>query len=174
MLTQSKLSEMTIDELFNCHQANLQYFACKYLNDADSAKDIVQETFIIYWTHKDKLHLKPESVKPFFYSSVRNACLNKLRRIRLESFFLSIQDNNPSEEPICLNSIMRSEVISELHSALLTLPKNYQEIFRMSYLEELKNAEIAQQMGLSINTIKTHKKQGLRLLRKLISKDKCC
>jgi DNA-directed RNA polymerase specialized sigma24 family protein len=73
---QSDFVQVTLEELFNCHSVNLQYFASQFLNDTDTAKDIVQETFILYWTIKDTLSPKPKSVKSFLYSSTRNACLN--------------------------------------------------------------------------------------------------
>ncbi|WP_379084028.1 sigma factor-like helix-turn-helix DNA-binding protein [Pedobacter sp. UC225_65] len=78
---------------------------------------------------------------------------------------------DPIEDAIGLNAMIRSEVIAELHKVITTLPKNCQTIFRMGYLEGLKNPQIALELGISINTVKTQKKRGLQLLKMRVNPD---
>lgn len=143
----------------------------QYLKDDESAKDIVQEAFVTFWNIREQVAADEQSINSFLYSSVRNACLNKLRRLKLENGFLNKQDADPAEDAIGLNSIIRSEVMAELNKIITTLPKNCQLIFRMGYLEGLKNPQIARELGVSINTVKTQKKRGLQLVKMRINPD---
>ncbi|MBB5439842.1 RNA polymerase sigma-70 factor (ECF subfamily) [Pedobacter sp. AK017] len=161
----------SFEELFRDNYARLCHFALQFLKDDDAAKDIVQEVFVSYWNMDEKPVDDASRISSFLYAAVRNACLNKLRRQKLEYGFLNAQDADPSEDAVALNSMIRSEVISELHKVITTLPENCQKIFRMGYLEGLKNPQIAAELGLSINTVKTQKKRGLQLLRMRLNPD---
>lgn len=161
----------SFEELFRNNYAKLCLFAKQFLKDDDAAKDIVQEAFVTYWNNRNELASAEASINSFLYASVKNACLNKLRRQKLEHLFLNNQDADPSEEAAVLNAMIRSEVITELHKVITTLPENCQKIFRMGYLEGLKNPQIAEELGLSINTVKTQKKRGLQLLRVRLNPD---
>lgn len=157
--------------MFRSNYAKLCHYALQFLKDDDAVKDIVQETFVAFWGTKEKLQLAPSAVTSFLYSSVRNACLNKLRRQKLENGYLNNQEADPFEEAVGLNSMIRSEVVAELHKVITTLPKNCQVIFRMGYLEGLKNPQIAAELGVSVNTVKTQKKRGLELLKMRVNPD---
>lgn len=161
----------SFEELFRDNYAKLCHFAIQFLKDDDTAKDIVQEVFVTYWNMPDKPAYDAIGVNSFLYSSVRNACLNKLRRQKLEQGFLNEQDADPAEDAVALNSMIRSEVIAELHKVITTLPDNCQKIFRMGYLEGLKNPQIANELGISINTVKTQKKRGMQLLKVRLNPD---
>lgn len=155
----------TFEKLFRDNYPRLCHFAQQFLNDDDAAKDIVQEVFVAYWNLNNQPPAGQVPAKGFLYASVRNACLNRLRRQKLEQSFLNTQEADPTEDAIALNAIIRSEVMAELHQLITTLPENCQRIFRMGYLEGLKNPQIAEELGISINTVKTQKKRGLQLLK---------
>lgn len=143
----------------------------QFLHDDEAAKDIVQESFVTYWNARESLSDAPASISSFLYAVVKNACLNKLRRQRLEQGYLNSQEPDPFEEAIALNSMIRSEVLVELNKMITTLPVNCQRIFRMGYLEGLKNPQIAEELGISVNTVKTQKKRGLQLLKVRLNPD---
>ncbi|MDQ7949077.1 MAG: RNA polymerase sigma-70 factor [Pedobacter sp.] len=153
------------EELFKHNYAKLCLFAMQYLKDDEAAKDAVQETFVGLWSKKEELKVEQAAITSYLYTSVRNVCLNKLRRQKLENGFLNDQEPNPVQEESGLNAMIRAEVVAELYQVMTTLPKNCQQIFRMGYLEGLKNPQIAAELGISINTVKTQKKRGLELVR---------
>ncbi|WP_165585869.1 RNA polymerase sigma-70 factor [Pedobacter nototheniae] len=161
----------SFEELFSNSYAKLCHFAMQFVKDDEAAKDIVQETFVMYWNRKDEIDAQSVPIMGFLYSSVRNACLNKLRRQKLETVFLNKQEEEPAEEAIALNAMIRTEVIAELALIISTLPENCQRIFKMGYLEGLKNQQIADKLGISINTVKTQKKRGLQLLKVRLNPD---
>jgi RNA polymerase sigma-70 factor (family 1) len=155
----------SFEELFNNNYPRLCHFALQFLNDDEAAKDVVQEVFVNYWNLKNKPENEAVTATSFLYSSVRNACLNRLRRQKLEHGFLNTREADPSEDAVALNAMIRSEVIAELNKIITTLPENCQLIFRMGYLEGLKNLQIAETLGVSINTVKTQKKTRTTIVK---------
>jgi RNA polymerase sigma-70 factor (family 1) len=168
---QTQHIEYSFEELFKDNYARLCHFAIQFLKDDDTAKDIVQEVFITYWNMDGRPAFNSSSTSAFLYSSVRYACLNKLRRQKLELGYINDQEADPSEDAVALNAMIRSEVMTELHNIITTLPENCQKIFRMGYLEGLKNPQIAAELGISVNTVKTQKKRGLQLLKMRVNPD---
>lgn len=155
----------SFEELFRNNYSKLCYFALQFLGDEDAVKDIVQDVFITYWNKREEILANESAISGFLYTAVKNACLNNLRRQKLENGFLNQQEPEPVEEPVVLNLMIRSEVLGELHKVIATLPDGCQKIFRMGYLEGLKNPQIAEELGISINTVKTQKKRGMELLK---------
>lgn len=158
------------EQLFKAYYSRLCYFSFQFVRDKVNAEDIVQEAFFKYWNHKDELSLytNETAVKNFLYSTVRNASLNSIRHDKVVSNYLELQDPAPIEEFNIIHSIIRSEVLAELHMALDTLPESCQRISKMGYLSGMKNSEIAEKLGISVNTVKTQKKRGLQLLRLIL------
>ncbi|MBO9728717.1 MAG: RNA polymerase sigma-70 factor [Chitinophaga sp.] len=155
--------------LFRTYYTRLCYFAFQLIGNQDQARDIAQEAFVSYLAQRDQVSDHPVAVKNFLYSSVRNACLNALRHEKVVEKFAAAQENMPTEDSTVMLSIIKSEVAGEIHRVLETLPEACQLIIRMGYIDGLKNQEIAAQLNISINTVKTQKKRGLYLLRQRLN-----
>ncbi|KAA8480164.1 RNA polymerase sigma-70 factor (ECF subfamily) [Arcticibacter tournemirensis] len=155
----------SLEELFRCYYPRLCHFAFQILGDKSHSEDIVQECFIRYWHLRAEISSHPGAIRNFLYSSIRNASLNYLRRQKVEEKYILSQDPDPSEDARFLHAIIRSEVMDEIYRVIDTLPDGCQKVFKLGYLEGLKNPKIAEKLGVSINTVKTQKKRGLQLLR---------
>ena len=64
-----------------------------------------------------------------------------------------------------LNSRIEAEVLWEIFSKVNELPSGCRQVFKMSYLENLSNQEIADRLGISVNTVKSQKARSKELLR---------
>jgi len=135
-------------------------FARKYLKDSDLAEDLAQEAFIEFWKQKDKF-TEVKAMKGFIYTVTRNKCLNdiKLRGIRE-----NILRNKISSDDYFYELILEEETYRILHQAVNNLSPQGSKIVWLS-LEGNKNQEIADQLGISINTVKTLKKNAYKELR---------
>ena len=154
--------------LFKTYYPRLCHFSFQIVRDKVNAEDVVQEAFIKYWNQREEIASHNIAVKNFLYSTVRNASLNLIRHDKVIGNYLEQQDPSPIEEFNIIHSIMRSEVLAELHMALDTLPESCKRISKMGYLDGMKNNEIAQKLGISVNTVKTQKQRGLQLLRLIL------
>lgn len=152
------------EQLFKSQYARLVYYAAQIIDNKEAAEDIVQNVFMMLWAG-GKVFPNDKACKSFLYTSVRNACLNWMRHARVEEKYLQEQEAEPLDSVQALNAIIKAEVVGEIFKALEGLPEGCRKIFKMSYLRELKNQEIADKLNISVNTVKTQKARALQLLR---------
>jgi RNA polymerase sigma-70 factor (family 1) len=154
-----------MESLFRDNYAGLCFFALKMIGNNSDAEDIVQDCFIRLWKREGGV-FAGENWKAFLYQSVRNACLNTLRHTEVEKGLASKEiTKTVVNEETPLDLIIRSEMIGKIHKAVETLPPGCRQVLKLSYFESLKNEEIAKSLGVSINTVKTQKARGLKLLQ---------
>ena len=157
--------DMVINFLFDTYFDRLSYFAFKLIKDHDLADDMAQEAFIRYWQMRELVENNPVSIKNFLYATVKNACLNSIRHEKVVSSYASAQPDEPVSEATVVDTIITAEVLDSLLSAVRSLPEPYQKISRLAYLEGKKNQEIADELGISVNTVKKQKQKALEILR---------
>lgn len=155
--------------LFKAYYTRLCYFAFQFTGDKDQARDIAQEAFVSYLGQRGNVAPHPVAIRNFLYTSVRHACLNILRHEKVAEKFAAEQESRPQDDTTVILSMIKAEVFGEIYRVLQTLPEACQLIIRLGYIEGLKNQEIAQQLNISINTVKTQKKRGLHLLRQRLN-----
>jgi len=149
----------------NYYQQHYTYFflcACNYLKDAALAEEIVNDVFITIWQDAGKINIGT-SLKSYIYRAVINRSLNALdknRRVRENQKELS----RLPEETFELREMEENELKIRLYQAIDQLPEQCQKVFRMSRFEELKQQEIADQLGISIKTVKNHITHALKQL----------
>ncbi len=151
---------------FNLHYRPLCYFAVQLVNNQQDGEDLVRDSFVKLWQKRTALE-SPQNIKAFLYITTRNACLNFLRHIQLVESArkeLVYLEEEKGEEQV-LNRMIREELMQEVYSEIGKLPERRRDVFKMAYLEGLKNEEIAGQMNISIHTVAEHKGKALYSLR---------
>lgn len=152
--------------LFEKYYLRLCDFARRILRNEDLAEDIVQDVFVTFIERSELLHLKDATLRAYLYQSVKNACLNKLRKDKVIQRFESIHEFAIIDEEHALSALIHAEVIGEIHYALNKLPEGCQSVLRLGYFEGFNNPKIANVLNISINTVKSQKQRALSLLRK--------
>jgi len=167
---ESALDQKLFDECFRKYYQLLCYFAFNHLKDKDMAEDIVQSVFLSLLNDKRSFDSEPHQ-KYFLYKSVRNACLNELK---LRSIHQDILDQmkpdeaEVEEDPDLFQAMVRAEVYGEIMSAIESLPKECGKVFKMAYIQNYGNQEIAEMLSISINTVKVQKNKAKKRLRELL------
>lgn len=155
------LSHHQLKSLFDLLYLRLCRFADQIIADSATAEDIVQEAFIKFWQRNTEIKDLP-AIKTFLYVMVRNACLNHLKHQKVAQKFAQTQTQTEIAEEA---AVLKAEVWGEVHRAIASLPEGCRNVFKLSYLEGLKNQEIADELKISINTVKTQKARALELLK---------
>lgn len=155
------------NELFNLTYCGLCSYVDQFINDSCASEDIIQEIFIKFFEKKG--HFKSYiAVKVYFYRSARNAAINHLKSVKKTDRL----DFSCFEKLMCDNgfssSVIEQEVINELRLIIKTLPSKCQKIIGFS-MAGMKNIEIAEELDISINTVKTQKKIGYKIIKDSIS-----
>ena len=155
-------ADINIEDLFRLNYRPLCLYALHYLQDADMAEDIVQECFAMLW-EKSGQGAAIANMRAYLYMSVRNRCLDSLRRKGLPTESLKpydtygIIDDDDAQE--------RSQIEAKLWTAIDSLPEKCRQIFLMSKRDGLKYEEIAQELGLSVNTVRNQISKALNVLK---------
>jgi len=154
--------------LFKKFYPRLCDFACYLVKDQDAAEDIVQDAFIVFLEQKENISSNSNAVKSFLYSSVKNACLNKLRHHKVVDSYNKRHSFEVLDDPKILDGIVHAEIMAEIHQAINMLPVDCAMVLRYGYLEGLQNRKIAEQLNISIDSVKYQKQKALSLMRVLL------
>ena len=113
--------------------------------------------------------------KGFLYKTLRNKCLNHLRHEQIRSRYAEMQAahykrerSEKKSEEFFIDAIMREESSLIISQAIEGLPEMGRQVLNMS-VEGLSNQEIADVLGISINTVRTHKSRAYKVLRIVLS-----
>lgn len=155
----------TAEALFHDYYPRLCDFARKFLNDAAMAEDVVQDVFVAICERREPLPEAEFAVKGLLYVAVRNACYNKLRHQKVVHHHQVSLPVSETSDPEILEAIISSEVMAIMMEAIASLPAGCAEVVRKGFMEGLSNAEIAEQLSISIHTVKSQKQRALLLLR---------
>jgi RNA polymerase sigma-70 factor (family 1) len=154
--------------VYNMHYSRLYGFIKKLVEDREEAQDITAETFVKLW----KLHTNfntAENIKAFLYITARNACMDFLRyrqrqtTNKQELGYVLLQQEE--DVPTTSHDEIKTAVLKQIHSEIENLPTQCRRIFKMAWLEGRKNAEIAQQLALTEQTIRNQKARAVKILR---------
>jgi RNA polymerase sigma-70 factor (ECF subfamily) len=146
----------------------LTFFANKYVNDLEIAKEIVQDFFVKLYEKRFSLNID-SSFKSYLYKSVYNSCLNYLNQITLrEQHHRQIKNQSYEQTVFPEDAINMTELENKIFSEIEKLPAQCRRIFKMNRFDGLNNSEIAARLKLSKRTVETQISKALRILRKNI------
>lgn len=156
----------SVDELYDCFYDELVLWADTILNDMGEAEDLVQDFFVRLWERKLNENLVGESVRSYLYVSVRNMAVRKLKN---QSRVRCIPDISVVEKVWEDEDVMHDEMIDHVLKALDVLPPRSREVLVYVHLKNMKYAEVAELLGISVATVKTLLVRSLKTLRNIVS-----
>ena len=134
------------------------------------SEDVVQHVFSRLWEFRSELRVGI-SLKNYLFTMTKNHVLNLIRNENsaIAKNYEMAQSASPYEDNL-IEKLEKKELMSSFYKAVDMLPAQKRDICLMKVQEELTNQEIAERMNLSVNTIKTHYSEALKLLRIHLSK----
>lgn len=153
-------------KVYDLHYAFLCNVANGYVRDEYVAETIVGDTLVHVYEIRDSFC--PEgSLRSYLFMAVRNRCVNWLRqnadKLRLGVSAAedrpSVEQRDNSEEPV--SRLIEQDLQAEIYRAIDRLPHECRLVFGKSRFENKTYAEIAAELGISINTVRYHMKNAL-------------
>jgi len=138
-----------------------------YLHDEQEAKDLVQAFFLEMWEKQIYMRLSGD-IKGYLYRSIQNRCLNHIKKketLEKRQEVYQLTENMSSTE----TNEEREQTYMKLDNAVGELPNQRKEALKLVYLQNKKYQEAADIMGISLNSLKTHLKIGLKNLREALN-----
>ena len=157
-------------ELYATYKNRLIYFAMRFLKAREYAEDVFQDAFTVVW--QSRRFINPDaSFSSYLYTIMRNRILNQVRNAaneeKLKESILS-QALDYTEDT--KREVMLNDLKSLISHALQQLTPRQREIFEMSREAQLSHKEIADKLGISINTVQEHISTSLKLIRTYLIK----
>lgn len=151
-----------IRSLFEHYYVPLVLFAGNYIHNQDAAKDLVQDVFFALIKNNQNF-TTIGNLKVYLYSAVKNRCLKYLRHEKVKDRYINYMSRTEQQEALYQDWILEEEVFSLLNQAIQQLPEQCKKVFLLA-LEGKNNTEIADLMGIGLETVKSHKKTGKKIL----------
>lgn len=152
----------TFKNYFLLYYRPLCLYAIHYLRDTDNAEDIVQDCFTDIWTRKNIID-NVKDVKLYLYTMVRNRCIDKLNKEA---------DIDSNIRPSDLEDIISDEECEDrsleearMWTLIDSLPVKCREVFLFAKRDGMKYEEIAQEMNISVNTVRNQMNKASRKLK---------
>lgn len=147
--------------IFDAYYKRLYTFSLKYVEDSYVAEEIVENVLFILWQKRHKMG-KVDNLKSYLYAMVRNTSLDYLKnQKKFERYDKEKHDSIQLMEQF----IIEEETHAILFQALDSLPSKCRKVFELSCLEGVKYADIAEDLQISLNTVKSQRARAIELLR---------
>ena len=157
-------------ELYAAYKNRLLYFAMKFVKSREFAEDIFQDAFTVVW--QSRRFINPDaSFSSYLYTIVRNRILNQIRDManedKLKDHILPHAVDSANETN---NKILFDDLKDVLSRALEQLTPRQREVFNMSRDLQMSHKEIAEALGVSVNTVQEHISVSLKVIRAYLTK----
>lgn len=162
--------ESAFCELYATYKNRLIYFAMRFLKSREYAEDIFQDAFTAIW--QSRRFINPDtSFSSYLYTIMRNRILNQLRDAAHEE---QLKESILSQALDYTDDTKREVLFNDLKSlishALEQLSPRQQEVFRLSREAQLTHKEIAEKLGITVNTVQEHISTSLKVVRAYLTK----
>ena len=132
-------------------------YATQLLGDGEEARDIVGSVMEQAWKQFEKL--EPEN---------RGACLNRLKHLQVEATNLEAL-REATRMDVATDYREHERLLQQAESIARNLPEPTCTVLRLCYYEHKTYREVAEQLGISPDTVKKHISKALRTLREAMT-----
>ncbi|MGQ1948391.1 RNA polymerase sigma-70 factor [Geofilum sp. OHC36d9] len=166
----AKGDSLAFGKLINVYHERLLHFSMHYINDWESARDVVQDVFSIVWENHQKFS-EVKNLSSWMFSLTKNQCLKKIDYLKVRQNHSSDLSHRQLElAQSSLNHLDTSPIIFDeintiISQTLEKLSPQSRSIFEMSRFENKKNREIAEELHISLKTVEANITKSLKILR---------
>lgn len=164
--------EIAIRELYDTHYRPLCYFNQKIIRDMQEAEDISTEIFLKLLRKKNDFDSLQE-IKSFLFTASKNACIDFLRKEKQQQKSSSTQISFIADfdENLIEQELLTAKVLQAIYAEIESLPKQCKHVFKAIFIEGKSTASIAEEMGLSPQTVLNQKSKALQIIRSAVSQE---
>ncbi len=148
------------EQTYTDYWQKLNAFSYTMTQDKDLAQNIVQDVFIDLWERKDDLNIN--AIEPYLFRAVKNQIFKHYQNNRFDK---TIMEDKFEDYIIDNFSTIDPEVTDLLYSLLDKLPEKRKEVLLMYKFQDMSIDQIADELGISKQTVKNQISSALKQLR---------
>lgn len=166
-------NKKSFELLYKKYYQRLFAVAHRYVEHTGVAEEIVHDVFITIWNKADQLNIQ-HSMKSYLFKSIVNSAINFIKKDKAnaEKQLLFAASNSLEVVPEDDAANAEEALLNALEDALKLLPEKCRQVMYLSRFGKLKQQEIADQMEISIKTVKNHLTYGFQKLREHLEQRK--
>lgn len=164
-------SETAFRSLFDAYRKKLYTYIYKVTGVREVSEDIVQDIFLRLWTMREQLP-SIQHLNAYLHKAAHHAAYNALEKVAKEELVLHVlktgsghahNDQTIANHPE--RQLLSREIRQQINKLVEQLTPRQKEVFLLSREGGLKKEEIAQQLGIGYESVKTHLADALKFLR---------
>lgn len=157
---------VAFNSLVDRYKDRLMNVIGRMLSSKEEAEDIVQETFVRVYQHRQSFNFQ-HCLSTWIYTIGLNLARNELRKRRKFKFF-DITDMTGSEPELSVEMKVPTRLPETINAAVTQLPERYREAFILRDVEEMPYEEVAKVLDVPLGTVKSRVNRARLMLRDIL------
>lgn len=163
---------VAFEEIYRQYYNFLCLIADHIVRNPSDAEEIVSDVFVKLWNIREKIDIT-SSLKAYLVKAIHNTSVNYIERSKIRKKLTDSLSNSDYEllawdSDYPLGRLYKKEIINILNNGIKTLPDACRQIFILSRENDMRYTDIADNLGISVNTVKTQMKIALVRLRETL------
>ncbi len=154
---------VAFNQLVDRYKDRLMNVIGRMLSSREEAEDIVQETFVRVYQHRQSFNFQ-HCLSTWIYTIALNLARNELRK-RKKFKFYEISEMKGSEAEFAVEMKLPSRLPQVLDTAIKELPEKYRGAFMLRDIQELPYEEVAKVLDIPLGTVKSRVNRARMMLR---------
>lgn len=166
LLQISEGDEQAFRQLFTAYSAILLPFLLRLTKSKPVAEELLQDVFLKVWLHRDKLP-EIQQLKPWVFRIASNGAFSWLRKMAVEQKALFSQKIHTQGESV-EEGVETKQMVEAIRQAIVSMPPQRRKIYQLSRDAGMRPSEIADELNISVSTVKNTLTSALNDIRKYI------
>lgn len=156
---------LAFEIIYHRYKGLLYVHASKHLKNQEEAKDIIHDIFFNLWQNRAALRIQ-ENLTAYLYQAVRNRAINvQLKSSKADEYQNSFQQFLTHFHVETDHLVREKMLLEHIEQEVASLPERMRTVFELSRKEGLSHKEIAEQLNISEQSVRSHVKGALKILR---------
>lgn len=157
------------EQIYETYYYNLTGHIFRFLKSTELAKEVVQDTFMALWEHRDRIDVN-RPIKPYLYRIATNLTYNVLKKAahsqKYRNYLLPIIEDGYEQIETALFKKENEQILQDI---LQKMPNRQREVFILCKIQGKSYQEVCELLNISFHTVNTHIKRSTQFLKQNIS-----
>lgn len=156
-----------LEQVYESTRVKLFGICLRILGDRKEAEDALQDVYLNLWQRADRYDPDRASPISWLATFARNRAVDRLRKGKVRAGTVGVEEAAPLADvaPLADAQLIDAERSERIHHCIETLDEKQRESIRTAFFEGRTYAELAEQQGVPLGTMKSWVRRGLQKLK---------